>query len=59
MLRPKIEEETILKTVTIYESDFNTLTLIAKKNDLTGDGGKVSMRDVVRFLINNYGESIA
>jgi hypothetical protein len=59
MLRPKIEEETILKTVTIYESDYNTLTLIAKKNDLTGEGGKVSMREVVRFLIENYGNKIA
>jgi hypothetical protein len=59
MLRPKIEEETILKTVTIFESDYNTLTLIGKKNDLTGDGGKISMREVVRFLITNYGDKIA
>ena len=59
MLRPKIEEETILRTITIYESDYNTLALIGKKHDFVGDGGKVSLRETVQFLILNYADKIA
>jgi hypothetical protein len=35
------------------------MTLIAKKNDLLNEKGKASMRDVVHFLVTNFGEKIA
>lgn len=53
------EGESILRTITIYEGDYDKLNLIAKKNDLTGDGGKISMRETIRYLIQNFGDKIA
>ena len=51
--------DTILRTVTIYECDYTSMTLIAKKNDLLNEKGKASMRDVVHFLVTNFGDKIA
>jgi hypothetical protein len=56
-IRPKITEALI--TISIYLEDYNTMTLIAKKNDLLNEKGKMSPRDVVEFLVKNYADKIA
>jgi len=57
MNEPK--QETILRTVTIYESDYNILTLIAKREKLLTANGKLSIRQAVRYLINKTGGTLA
>jgi hypothetical protein len=52
-------ENTALRTITIRETTYNTLTLIAKRENLFNDMGKASMRDVVAYLVQNYGDKIA
>jgi hypothetical protein len=54
-----IPVDTALRTVTIYECDYNISTLIAKKNGLLNEKGKASMRDVFHFLVQNFGDKIA
>lgn len=47
------------RTITIKETSYNSLTLIAKRERLLNAQGKASMRDVIAFLIKNYQEDIA
>jgi hypothetical protein len=58
MSRPTIEEVALI-TISIYLEDYNSMTLVAKKNDLLNEKGKMSPRDVVKFLVHNYGDKIA
>jgi predicted CopG family antitoxin len=52
-------EENVFRTITIRESTYNQLALIAKKQDLLNEKGKASMRDVIAYLVKNYGDKIA
>lgn len=44
------------RTITIKETSYNSLTLIAKRENLLNAQGKASMRDVIAFLIEKYGD---
>ena len=51
--------DTIMRTVSVYERDYNTLTLICKRHGFLNNNNQCSIRDAVAFLIDNFSEKIA